>query len=164
MIYTKFLARKGIDFYLVIIIFFFFWFILGQFIRTLIGEHFQRCTLRKLFINSYLYTHTSEIQAFKFSKPREAITILTHYIFTLSNAKHGRKYCNRSRGKLDFKGSSDKDYGTQVTVLPKITWGLVQRPKSAIFHLVRAGGWMLSFFFSSTIFHTVEPIEMKLKT
>ena len=33
--------------------------------------------------------------------------------FTLSNAKHGGKYWNRSRGKLDFKGSSGKDYGTQ---------------------------------------------------
>ena len=33
-------------------------------------------------------------------------------IFTLSNAKHGGKYWNRSRGKLDFKGSSGKDYGT----------------------------------------------------
>ena len=32
--------------------------------------------------------------------------------FTLSNAKHGRKYWNRSRGKLDFKGSSGKNYGT----------------------------------------------------
>ena len=35
------------------------------------------------------------------------------YIITLSNAKHGRKYWNRSRGKLDFKGSSGKDYGTR---------------------------------------------------
>ena len=33
-------------------------------------------------------------------------------IFTLSNAKHGRKYWNRSRGKLAFKGLSGKDYGT----------------------------------------------------
>ena len=32
--------------------------------------------------------------------------------FTLSNAKHGRKYWNRSRGKLAFNGSSGKDYGT----------------------------------------------------
>ena len=34
------------------------------------------------------------------------------FFFTLSNAKHGGKYCNRSRGKLDFKGSSGKVYGT----------------------------------------------------
>ena len=33
-------------------------------------------------------------------------------LFTLSNAKHGGKYWNRSRGKLDFEGSSGKDYGT----------------------------------------------------
>ena len=33
-------------------------------------------------------------------------------IFTLSNAKHGRKYWNRSRGKLAFTGLSGKDYGT----------------------------------------------------
>ena len=32
--------------------------------------------------------------------------------FSLSNAKHGGKYWNRSRGKLDFKESSGKDYGT----------------------------------------------------
>ena len=36
----------------------------------------------------------------------------TVHFFTLSNAKHGRKYWNRSRGKLDFKGSSGKNYGT----------------------------------------------------
>ena len=34
------------------------------------------------------------------------------YFFTLSNAKHGGKYWNRSRGKLHFKGPSGKDYGT----------------------------------------------------
>ena len=33
-------------------------------------------------------------------------------IFTLSNAKHGGKYWNRSRGKLAFKGLSGKDYRT----------------------------------------------------
>ena len=33
--------------------------------------------------------------------------------FTLSNAKHGGKYWNRSRGKLDIKGFLGKDYGTQ---------------------------------------------------
>ena len=32
-------------------------------------------------------------------------------VFTLSNAKHGGEYWNRSRGKLDFKGFSGKDYG-----------------------------------------------------
>ena len=34
------------------------------------------------------------------------------FFFTLSNAKHGGKYWNLSRGKLDFKESSSKDYGT----------------------------------------------------
>ena len=29
-------------------------------------------------------------------------------IFTLSNAKHGRKYWNRSRGKPDFRGPQAK--------------------------------------------------------
>ena len=32
------------------------------------------------------------------------------YYFILCEA--WGKYCNRSRGKLDFKGSSGKDYGT----------------------------------------------------
>ena len=36
----------------------------------------------------------------------------SNFFFTLSNAKHGRKYWNRSRGKLAFKGLSGKDYGT----------------------------------------------------
>ena len=38
--------------------------------------------------------------------------VLVFSVFTLSNAKHGRKYWNRSRGKLAFKGLSGKDYGT----------------------------------------------------
>ena len=33
-------------------------------------------------------------------------------VFTLSNVKRGGKYWNRSRNKLDFKGSSGKEYGT----------------------------------------------------
>ena len=35
-----------------------------------------------------------------------------YFFFNLSNAKHGGKYWNRSRGKRDFKGSPGKDYGT----------------------------------------------------
>ena len=43
--------------------------------------------------------------------------------FTLSNAKHGGKYWNRSRGKLGFKVSSGKDYGTRGL---KVTYCSIQ--------------------------------------
>ena len=55
-----------------------------------------------------------------------------------------------------------------VTVLPNVTWGLVQRPKSAIFSL-SACGWMDEWMdvivvFVHDFFHTVGRIEGKLKT
>ena len=83
----------------------------------------------------------------------------------------GGKYCNRSRVKLNFKGSSGKDYGTHgLNQSHKLyhsirlnfsTWRFCQKlhgvsprgQKVPFFHLVRASGWMLSFF-SSTIFST----------
>ena len=54
----------------------------------------------------------------------------------------------------------------------KITWGLIQRPKSAIFSFSACGymyecmyGWMdVIVFFVHDFFHTVEPIEENLKT
>ena len=59
-----------------------------------------------------------------------------------------------------------------MTVLRKMQWGLVQRPKSAIFtlfHLLRADRWMdgwmdVIVFFVHDFFHTVAPVELKLKT
>ena len=33
-------------------------------------------------------------------------------VFYFLQCEAWRKYCNQSRGKLDFKGSSGKDYGT----------------------------------------------------
>ena len=51
-----------------------------------------------------------------------------------------------------------------VTILPKITWGLVPRPKSAIFPLVCGDVYLYGFlYFVDDFFHT-EPIIMKLKT
>ena len=40
----------------------------------------------------------------------EIFNIIINFYFTKCEA--WGKYCNRSRGKLDFKGSSGKDYGT----------------------------------------------------
>ena len=50
-------------------------------------------------------------------------------------------------------------------VLSKITCGLVQSPKSAIF-LFSPWGWMAGWIliFADDFFHTVQPIEIKLKT
>ena len=62
---------------------------------------------KKLFSFPELIT----IKVYKWAHPiMDSENILL--LFTLSNAKHGGKYWNRSRGKLDFEGSSGKDYGT----------------------------------------------------
>ena len=79
--------------------------------------------------------------------------------FTLSNAKHGGKVLESfsRQGRLQrVLRQRLRNLWTQlkspivvfnqvefqhVTVLPKITWGLVQRPKSAIFSF-SACGWM----------------------
>ena len=46
------------------------------------------------------------------------------YVLTLSNAKHGGKYWNRSRGKLDFKGPQAKT--TEPLDSTKVTYCSIQ--------------------------------------
>ena len=103
-------------------------------------------------------------------------------LFTLSNAKHGGKYWNRSRGNATSKGPQAKTTEHMDSI--KVTYCSIQLgrivarngfaknymgfrpgPKVRFFHLVRADGWMdVIVFFVHDFFHTVKPIEIKLKT
>ena len=43
---------------------------------------------------------------------KNKICLTSLYYFYFIQCEAWRKYCNRSRGKLDTKGPSGKDYGT----------------------------------------------------
>ena len=103
-----------------------------------------------------------------------------NFIFYFIQCEAWGEYCDQSRGKLDFKGSSDKDYGTNGWILARDGFAknyMGSRPEAKrydFFHLVCAdvddgGVWMYGWldvivFFVHDFLHTVKLIEMKLKT
>ena len=128
---------------------------------------------------------------FKKNKYKIENLINWHYFYFIQ-CEAWVKYCNQSHDKVDFKGPSDKDYEPMVSI--KVTkcsiqlgWILArdgsaknsmgsrrEAKKCDFFHLAFADGrmdvcmdgWMDGCyrFLVHDFFHTVAPIEMKLKT